>query len=69
MSHYVYKKFRNENLKPDTIIIKLTGSAGQSLGAFLTNGIKILVEGDTNDYVGKGLSGGSIIVRPSSKVT
>ncbi len=67
LSHYVYKKFRNENLKPDTINIKLNGSAGQSLGAFLTTGIKILVEGDTNDYVGKGLSGGFIIVRPSSK--
>jgi glutamate synthase (NADPH/NADH) large chain len=67
LSHYVYKKFLNQKLKPDTISIKLNGSAGQSLGAFLTSGIKLLVEGDTNDYVGKGLSGGSIIVRPSSK--
>ena len=47
--------------------IKLNGSAGQSLGAFLIKGLKILVEGDSNDYVGKGLSGGTIIVRPSSK--
>ena len=38
--------------------IKLTGSAGQSLGAFLTKGISLIVEGDCNDYVGKGLSGG-----------
>ena len=47
--------------------IKLTGSAGQSLGAFLTKGIKLTVEGDCNDYVGKGLSGGTItVVYPSS---
>ena len=65
LSHYIYKKFLNQKIKPDTIIIKLAGSAGQSLGAFLTTGIKLLVEGDANDYVGKGLSGGSIIVRPS----
>ena len=43
----------------------MKGSAGQSLGAFLTKGLKLIVEGDSNDYVGKGLSGGSIIVRPS----
>ena len=67
LSHYIYKKFKNKQLQQDIISIKLNGSAGQSLGAFLTNGIKLLVEGDTNDYVGKGLSGGSIIVRPSSK--
>ncbi len=67
LSHYVYKKFLNQKLEPDTITIKLNGSAGQSLGAFLTTGVKLLVEGDANDYVGKGLSGGSIIVRPSLK--
>ncbi len=67
LSHYVYKKFENKKLEKDTISIKLNGSAGQSLGAFLTQGIKLLVEGDTNDYVGKGLSGGHIIVRPSSQ--
>ncbi len=67
LSHYVYKKFGNEKLMEDTINIKFKGSAGQSLGAFLTKGIKIVVEGDTNDYVGKGLSGGSIIIRPSLK--
>ena len=63
LSHHVYKKFGNNKLKQDTIIINLNGSAGQSLGAFLTTGIKLVVNGDTNDYVGKGLSGGSIIVR------
>ena len=67
LSHYIYKKFGNEKLNPDTIKIKLRGSAGQSLGAFLTKGIKLIVEGDSNDYVGKGLSGGSIIIYPSSK--
>ncbi len=65
LSHYVYKKFRNQKLKDETINIKLKGSAGQSLGAFLTKGIKIIVEGDSNDYVGKGLSGGAIVVYPS----
>ena len=45
-------------LPSDTINIKLTGSAGQSLGAWLAKGITLTVEGDANDYVGKGLSGG-----------
>ena len=70
LSHHIYKKFGNEKLKDNTINIKLTGSAGQSLGAFLTKGISLTVEGDCNDYVGKGLSGGEIIVKisPSSKL-
>ena len=63
LSHHIYKKFGNEKLNDDTINIKLKGSAGQSLGAFLTKGIKLIVEGDCNDYVGKGLSGGTIIVK------
>ena len=67
LSHYIYKKFGDNNLSEDLITIKLKGSAGQSLGAFLIKGMKLLVEGDSNDYVGKGLSGGSIIVTPSSK--
>jgi len=67
LSHYVYKKFGNNKLESEVINIKLYGSAGQSLGAFLAKGIKLIVEGDSNDYVGKGLSGGTIIVRPSSK--
>ena len=67
LSHYVYKKFGNNKLKDDTIKINLKGSAGQSLGAFLTKGINLTVEGDCNDYVGKGLSGGKIIVKPSQK--
>ncbi len=67
LSHHIYKKYGNEKLKDETINIKLTGSAGQSLGAFLTKGVSLTVEGDCNDYVGKGLSGGKIIVRTSQK--
>ena len=51
-------------LPEDTINIKLKGSAGQSLGAFLASGITIAIEGDANDYVGKGLSGGKVIIYP-----
>ena len=64
LSHYVYKKFGDNALKEEKLIIKLNGSAGQSLGAFLAKGIKIIVNGDSNDYVGKGLSGGTIVVKP-----
>ena len=64
LSHYIYKKFGKDKLDDDIIEIRLNGSAGQSLGAFLSKGIKILVEGDSNDYVGKGLSGGKIVIRP-----
>ena len=67
LSHHVYKKYGNEKLNDDTLNIKLKGSAGQSLGAFLTKGISLTVEGDCNDYVGKGLSGGKIIVKTSQK--
>ena len=67
LSHKVYKKYGNNKLKDDTINIRLYGSAGQSLGAFLTKGVSLIVEGDCNDYVGKGLSGGKIIVKPSKK--
>ncbi len=69
LSHHIYKKFGNNKLDENTINIKLEGSAGQSLGAFLTKGIKLIVEGDCNDYVGKGLSGGTIVVYPSPKST
>ena len=64
LSHYVYKKFGNNALEKNNIIVSLNGSAGQSLGAFLAKGIKLIVNGDSNDYVGKGLSGGSITVKP-----
>jgi glutamate synthase (NADPH/NADH) large chain len=67
LSHYLYKKFGDNNLNENSIAINLSGSAGQSLGAFAIKGLKLVVEGDANDYVGKGLSGGSIIVRQSKK--
>lgn len=51
-------------LQPDHLTVRLTGSAGQSLGAFAAPGLKLEVSGDANDYVGKGLSGGTITVRP-----
>ena len=64
LSHEVAKKYGAKMLPDDTIHIKLSGSAGQSLGAFLAKGITLEVEGDANDYVGKGLSGGRVIVYP-----
>ncbi len=53
-----------DNLAEDQVILELQGSAGQSLGAFVTRGVQIRVEGEANDFVGKGLSGGIIIVKP-----
>jgi len=69
LSNEVAKKYGEEMLPDGTINIKLTGSAGQSLGAFLAKGITIEVEGDANDYVGKGLSGGRVIVAPAKNST
>ena len=59
------RRYGGEGLPDDTISIDFTGSAGQSFGAFLPRGITLRLEGDANDYVGKGLSGGRLIVRPS----
>ena len=64
LSHEVAKATKGKLLPEDTINIKLNGSAGQSLGAWLAKGITLEVEGDCNDYVGKGMSGGRIIVYP-----
>jgi glutamate synthase (NADPH/NADH) large chain/glutamate synthase (ferredoxin) len=64
-SSHIVKKFGMRNaLQPDHLTVKLSGSCGQSLGAFAVNGLKLEVMGDANDYVGKGLSGGTIVVRP-----
>ncbi|KGJ22144.1 glutamate synthase large subunit [Paracoccus sanguinis] len=64
-SSLIVQKFGMRNsLQPDHLTIRLTGSAGQSLGAFAAPGLKIEVSGDANDYVGKGLSGGVIVVKP-----
>ncbi|MDT0164385.1 glutamate synthase large subunit [Actinotalea sp. AC32] len=64
LGHEVTKRFGGEGLPDDTVDVTLTGSAGQSLGAFLPRGITLRLLGDANDYVGKGLSGGRIVVRP-----
>lgn len=64
-SSHIVRKFGMRNaLQPNHLTVKLTGSAGQSLGAFAAPGLKLEVSGDANDYVGKGLSGGTIVVRP-----
>ena len=65
----VTKKYGSNGLPEDTIQIKFNGSAGQSFGAFLPRGISLSVEGDANDYVGKGLSGGKIIIFPPKNAT
>ncbi|HEY2205095.1 MAG TPA: glutamate synthase large subunit [Pseudonocardia sp.] len=65
----VTRRYGGEGLPEDTIRIRLDGSAGQSLGAFLPSGITLELTGDANDYVAKGLSGGRIIVRPHPDAT
>ena len=69
ISHRVSKLYGEEGLPKDTIHIAVNGSAGQSCGAFLAPGITIVLEGDANDYVGKGLSGGRLIVYPPKQST
>ncbi|MDO4254647.1 MAG: glutamate synthase large subunit [Kocuria sp.] len=64
LGHHVTKTFQTDELADDTITVALSGQAGQSLGAFLPRGVTLRLEGDANDYTGKGLSGGRIIVRP-----
>ena len=67
LSGEVAKRYGHEGLPDDTIQVKLTGTAGQSFGAWLARGVTFELEGDANDYVGKGLSGGRIIVRPHGR--
>ena len=66
VSSKIVRRFgmRHNKLRDDHLTIELTGSAGQSLGAFASPGMKLIVHGDANDYVGKGLSGGVIVVKP-----
>ncbi len=61
LGHEVTKRYRGEGLPDDTIDVTFTGSAGQSFGAFVPRGITLRLEGDGNDYVGKGLSGGRLV--------
>jgi len=67
LSGEVAKRYGNEGLPDDTIHIQLQGTAGQSAGAFLAHGVTLDLVGEGNDYVGKGLSGGRIIVRPNTE--
>ena len=64
LSHNIAKKWGADCLPDGTVNIKFNGSAGQSVGAFLAKGVTIELEGDANDYVGKGLSGGRVIIYP-----
>ena len=63
-SSRIVRKYGMDGLRPGHLTLRLRGSAGQSLGAFAVQGLKLEVLGEANDYVGKGLSGGTIIVRP-----
>ena len=65
LGHEVTKRYGVEGLAEATIDIQVTGAAGQSFGAFIPKGIKLTLSGDSNDYVGKGLSGGYIVLKPS----
>ena len=65
----VTRKYGGEGLPDDTIALKFVGTAGQSFGAFLPRGMTLTLEGDANDYLGKGLSGGKIIVYPPAGIT
>lgn len=69
LGHEVTRRHGENGLPSNSIDVRLTGSAGQSFGAFLPSGITLRLEGDSNDYVGKGLSGGEIIVHPPKTST
>ncbi len=65
LSGAIAKRHGHKGLPPETITVRLSGTAGQSFGAFLVRGVTLDLVGDANDYVGKGLSGGTLIVRPN----
>ncbi len=64
LGHEISKRYGSAGLPDDTISVTFTGSAGQSFGAFLPKGVTLRLHGDANDYVGKGLSGGRVVIRP-----
>ncbi|MBZ6077380.1 glutamate synthase large subunit [Microvirga puerhi] len=66
LSGEVAKRYGHEGLPDDTIMVQLKGTAGQSFGAWLAAGVTLTLEGEANDYVGKGLSGGKLIIRPAA---
>ena len=67
LSYHIAKRYGYEGLDEDTITINFEGCAGQSFGAFLSKGVSLFLKGEANDYVGKGLSGGKIVVFPDEK--
>jgi glutamate synthase (NADPH/NADH) large chain len=69
LSAEISRRWGEQGLPPETITLNFTGSAGQSFGAFMANGLAVHVEGDANDYFGKGLSGGRIVVVPPRTAT
>jgi len=69
LSGYITKRFGGAGLPDDSVKLSFTGSAGQSFGAFLCKGVSLKLEGDANDYLGKGLSGGRIVVVPPRDAT
>ncbi|MGH3366693.1 MAG: glutamate synthase-related protein, partial [Nocardioidaceae bacterium] len=69
LGHLLTKRYGPEGLPDETIDLTFTGSAGQSFGAFVPPGVTLRLEGDANDYLGKGLSGGRIVLRPDRSAT
>ena len=69
LSHEIAKAWGEELLPEGTVHFKFNGSAGQSFGAWLAKGVTLELEGDANDYVGKGLSGGKLVVYPPKSST
>ena len=67
ISHYLYKKYGYEKLNDNFLTLNFKGSAGQSFGAFSAKGLKLNLKGDANDYVGKGLSGATIVIKLSDE--
>ena len=67
LSGVIAKKYGFNGLNEDSIVVNLKGTAGQSFGTFLSKGVTLILDGEANDYVGKGLSGGRIVVKPFSK--
>src|SRR5581483_30928 len=65
VSSHIVRKFGMDGLPPGHLTVQLKGSAGQSLGAFAVQGLRIELTGESNDYVGKGLSGATLVVKPS----
>jgi glutamate synthase (NADPH/NADH) large chain len=69
LGNAITKRHGGAGLPDGTILLHFTGSAGQSFGAFVPSGVTMVLEGDANDYVGKGLSGGRVVVRPDRRAT